>query len=82
MIPAPPRNIVDENGDTTSEMLIWIDTLTNLQILTGTGSPEGIFKSLPTRFYMDTAGTAGNILYVKRDADDGAGDDRFGWILV
>jgi len=82
MIPAPPRQIVDENGDMTQEMLIWVDIITNLQYITGTGSPEGVVGALPTRKYMDTAGTTGAIDYIKRDADDGAGDDRFGWILV
>ncbi len=49
--------------------------------LTGSGSPEGVLEALSTKEYMDTAGTAGNIKYIKRD-DDIAGDKTMGWILV
>lgn len=81
MISNQTRQIVDQNGLTTTSMMIWIDQVTDLQIVTGTGSPEGVFEALITRIYMDTAGTAGNILYIKRDADV-AGDKTKGWILI
>jgi len=50
-------------------------------ILSGTGSPEGVVDAEPTRLYMDESGTAGAIMYVKRDADI-AGDTTQGWILT
>jgi len=81
MITKPDRNIVDAVGRTTAPMNIWMDQITDLQIVTGTGSPEGVFEALITRIYMDTAGTAGNILYIKRDADI-TGDKTKGWILI
>mgnify|MGYP000019854608 CR=1 FL=1 len=56
--------------------------LVQLSILTGTGSPEGVIEAKITTLYMATDGTAGNILYVKKAADDGAGDRSGGWILV
>ena len=43
----------------------------------GSGSPEGVLEAEPNKLYMDTAGTAGNILYVKKT---GAGNT--GWVLV
>ena len=46
-------------------------------ILTGTGSPEGVLTANPTQLYMDDAGTAGNILYIKK-----SGVGNTGWILV
>ena len=56
--------------------------LVQLSILTGSGSPEGVIEAKITTLYMNTAGTAGSILFIKRDADDGAGDRKSGWILI
>ena len=50
-------------------------------VITGSGSPEGVVEAIVSQQYMDTAGTAGAILYIKRDADI-AGDKKQGWILV
>jgi len=46
-------------------------------VLSGSGSPEGVIEAIPTQLYMDTAGTAGSILYVKK-----TGTSNTGWILV
>ncbi len=81
MISILDRTIVDQNGMNTQSMLIWMEQVTNLQIATGSGSPEGVLKALTQKLYMDTAGTAGAILYIKRDADI-LGDTSKGWILV
>lgn len=81
MISKQNRNIVDEMGLTTTAMMIWMAQVTDLQTITGAGSPEGVVQALITRRYMDTVGTAGNILYIKRDADI-AGDKSKGWILI
>ena len=55
--------------------------MTNLDLIVGTGSPEGAVEAFVGREYMDDAGTAGSIKYIKRDADV-AGDKSKGWILV
>lgn len=73
--------IVDKDGKMAQAFRTWTLSL-NLEItLTGTGSPEGVVEALPTQKYMDLAGTAGNILWIKRDPDIG-GDRTQGWILV
>lgn len=59
----------------------WAQNVTRLQILIGEGSPEGVVEAIQTQLYMDTSGTAGSILYIKRDADID-GDRTMGWILV
>lgn len=46
-------------------------------VLSGSGSPESVISAEVTALYMDAAGTAGSILYVKKT---GAGNT--GWILV
>lgn len=43
----------------------------------GAGSPEGVISAEPKKLYMDTAGTAGSILYIKKT---GAGNT--GWVVV
>ena len=59
----------------------WIEAITRQvnqnTVLEGSGSPEGVVTAIPTTLYMDTAGTAGNILYVKK-----TGEGDTGWILV
>lgn len=59
----------------------WSQNVSRLQILEGTGSPEGNTEAIVTQLYMDNIGTAGNILYIKRDADIN-GDKTQGWILI
>lgn len=79
---APPdRQFVDGEGSLTNRAQIWTELVTQQQIITGSGSPEGVVSAAPTRLYMNTAGTAGNILYIKRDAAV-SGDSTQGWILV
>jgi len=73
--------IVDKDGRMTQIVHIWTQNVTKLQILSGSGSPEGVVEAEQLREYMDTAGTAGNILYIKRDTDV-SGDKSMGWILV
>lgn len=73
--------VADSEGKQTERMYNWAQQITQLQILTGSGSPEGVVEAKIETLYMNTAGTAGSILYIKRDADVG-GDRTQGWILV
>ena len=50
-------------------------------LLIGTGSPEGVVEAEQGQEYMDDAGVAGAIKYIKRDANVG-GDKSLGWILI
>ena len=75
------RPIIDESGAATQEMRSWSQLVTDLLMSSGTGSPEGVIEARPRALYMDDAGTAGSILYVKRDGDI-TGDRTKGWILV
>lgn len=73
--------IVEPNGTQSEIFRLWAQRVTALQILTGSGTPEATVSAPITTLYMDTAGTAGSILYIKRDTDI-AGDPTKGWILV
>lgn len=84
MIIFPPNNntpIVNEKGYMTTPFNLFVDAIAKLSISIGTGTPEGVVEALVTQLYMDDAGTAGAILYIKRDSDIG-GDKTKGWILV
>ena len=73
--------VVEENRTLTERALQQNILMVELDILEGSGSPEGVVEAKSRRLYMNTAGTAGSILYIKRDADIG-GDRTQGWILV
>ena len=80
----PPNQgqpIVDKNGFMSQVFRAWTQGVSRLEIKDGAGSPEGVVSAPQRTLYMDTAGTAGAILYIKRDADIG-GDAKQGWILV
>jgi len=79
--PSPNEPFTSENGTMKPRSASWARAVTRLAMLEGSGSPEGVEEALPTRLYMNTAGTAGAILYIKRDADI-AGDTTQGWVLV
>lgn len=81
---APPSPVIPiAQGDGTIEQTFraWTQIITNRSLIIGSGSPESLVEALQGSMYMDTAGTAGSILYIKRDADI-AGDTTQGWILV
>lgn len=80
----PPNQgqpIVDANGNMSQVFRAWAQAVSRLEILSGSGSPESVVNAPQKTLYMDTAGTAGAILYIKRDTNVG-GDPTQGWILV
>ena len=77
----PIDQLFTEDGKLTERAWKLLRQLVQLQVLSGSGSPEGVIEAKITTLYMNTAGTAGNILYIKRDADI-SGDRSQGWILV
>lgn len=72
---------LNEDGTPTNRTAEYIEAMTravNLSTpIVGTGSPEGVVIAEPTQMYMDDAGTASAIMYVKKT---GTGDT--GWILI
>ena len=79
--PIAYQPIVEKNGTMSEPFRLWTNQVTGLQIMTGSGSPEGVVSASVTTLYMDTAGTASAILYIKREAAIGT-DSTTGWILV
>lgn len=81
-IPSANRPFVDDKGILTSQSRTFIRSLFIQALIIDSGSPEGVIEAEIGSSYMDNTGTAGNILYIKRDTDDGAGNKSIGWILV
>jgi hypothetical protein len=83
MIPEPIKSmpIVDAQGRPTEIFWSWLFQINQLQIITGTGSPEGAVSAQELRLYEDTDAAAGSNLYIKRLSDIG-GDRTQGWRLV
>ena len=73
--------IVKEDGTQSTRFEEWQLAVSRLEILEGTGTPEGFVEAIQKRQYMDLNGTAGSILYIKRDSDI-LGDKTKGWILA
>lgn len=79
--PAGSDFVLTAEGLPTDQYRVFFQQLAELDKLSGTGTPEGVIEALPGRFYWDTNGTAGSILYIKRDAHVG-GDKTKGWVSV
>jgi CMP-N-acetylneuraminic acid synthetase len=77
----PMRSPLREDGSLEPAFQIFTQSLADRALIIGTGSPESVIEANQGALYMDDAGTAGAILYIKRDADI-AGDKTQGWILV
>ena len=73
--------IVDGEGVMDDVYQRWVTQITALDLIIGTGSPEGVIEATVGRAYMDNTGATGSLLYMKRDADIG-GDRTQGWIAV
>ena len=78
--PSPVRATVEESRLPTTEFNTWVQTITDRSLIISTGSPEGVISAIQGAEYMDDAGLAGAVRWVKRDNDDGLGDTTKGWI--
>lgn len=79
----PPFNtpVIDDDDILTQPYRSYFNDIYLLDIIQGTGSPEGVVAGIIGQEYMDLNGTTGNIKYIKRDSDIG-GDIKQGWILI
>ena len=79
--PLNPSYPITKEGIMTDEFLDFVLKIVRGFVLSGSGSPEGVVEAAQFSLYVNESGTAGSILYVKRDTDI-AGDKTMGWILV
>ena len=79
--PNAEQPIVNKAGSMSDAFRLWTGAITRMDIIVGTGSPEGVISAGVTRLYMDDAGTTGSILYIKQLAQI-TNDPKNGWILV
>lgn len=69
------------NSLMTQDFYTFIQAVGNSIPIVGTGSPEGVITATQRAFYIDEAGSAGSVLYVKKLNDIG-GNKSLGWVLV
>jgi hypothetical protein len=83
MIPVIERDLplITDEQKPTERFFLWTVAVSRLDIMSGTGSPEGVVPAPQKSLYMDESGTAGAILYIKR-VSDVAGNKTQGWVLV
>lgn len=75
--PSPSEPVIEEDRSMIQRFMIWTQAVSKLSILEGEGSPEGAVKSEPGRWYRDTIGLSGSIMYMKQ-----TGTDDTGWELI
>ena len=79
--PTATEPLVEENRTMTQQTRSFMNAVSRLAMLTGSGSPEGVQEALAERLYMDTSGSAGSVLYIKQ-VDSIDRDKTTGWVLV
>ena len=73
--------IIDVEGRMTDEFQRYINQMTKLDLIVGTGSPEGVIEATVGREYLDDAGLVGAVKFIKQLADIG-GDRTQGWVAI
>lgn len=73
--------IVTGDGVMSDIFQRWMSQITRNDLLIGTGSPEGAIEAQIGREYMDDAGAAGAVKFIKQLPDIG-GDRTLGWVAV
>ena len=73
--------IVDENGIMSPRFRVWQQQVSDLSIIEGTGSPEGVIEATTSRLYMDRTASTGTIVYIKQFSNL-LQDRKKGWVLV
>ena len=78
--PTATLPIVNDDGTMTLETNLWCNRVSS-PVSIGAGSPEGVLDALQGSLYMDSTGSSGSILYIKRDKQV-SGDSKKGWVVV
>lgn len=81
LTPNPTRPALKQTGEVSEDIRFWMQQVSDLQIIIGQGSPEGVIQSRQGAQYMDETASTGSILYIKKLSDIG-GDKSLGWVLV
>ena len=74
-------SLLDALGLPVQRFRTWINEVTKLGIISGTGSPETVVIASELQQYYDTTGGAGSNMYIKK-LDNIGGDRSKGWELI
>ena len=81
ILPPIPSQDITENNKMVQPFMLWTQAITRLEPIVGSGSPEGVQEGEQFRFYIDTTGTTGSILWCKMLPFIGS-DRKAGWVLL
>lgn len=81
IVPLNADELIEQTGEMTAKAFAFFRLVADLDPIVGTGSPEGSVEARVPRFYVDTSGTTGTVLYVKLQ-NSILGDRTKGWVLV
>jgi hypothetical protein len=73
--------IINKDGTMTDQFQRWTLQVSRLDLIVGTGSPEGVVEALIGQEYMDDTPSASPVKYIKQAADI-AGDRTKGWVGI
>lgn len=79
--PNPTRPATKQTGEVNDDIRVWMQIVSDRQVIIGEGSPEGAIPAGKASLYMDESGGSGSILYIKK-LDDIGGNKSEGWVLV
>lgn len=77
----PTQSLVDAQGKARPQFRTFLLNVANSATIVGSGIPEGSLVAKQGILYVDIAGAAGAILYVKQLQDVG-GDTSKGWVAI
>lgn len=77
----PVRPIINESGTMTDEARAWVQVVSDRAIIIGDVTPDGVVEAAQGAMYINTAGTTGDVFFVKQ-FDDVSGDRSQGWYQV
>ena len=76
------QSIVDpDTGLMRGHFSTFVLQVSTMGMIVGTGSPESNVEGNKGQAYMDDAGAAGAVLWIKQQTDIG-GDTKQGWVAV
>jgi len=81
IVPIDAYTTITQDDLMTDAFQRWMSQVSRLDLIIGTGSPEGVIEATVGRDYLDTTGTTGAVKFVKQLADIG-GDRKQGWVAV
>ena len=81
IVPIDANTPITDGNKMTDGFQRWMSQVSRLDLIVGTGSPEGVIEATVGREYLDNTGAAGAVKFIKQLPDIG-GDRTQGWVAI